>query len=140
MILQSYWIYFFECITTPVEFNLSWHLPEDMLKNLPGKNPGTSTNVMIGILNESQNLTNLAPFTEALISRQPEISQHTCIGTSNLRWSTCCFQDANSITAVLMSRKYYSETDRVRCDVETSVILFIRDVTINLTYCCNWNL
>lgn len=41
-------------------------------QKLPGKNPGTSTNVMIGILNASQNRTNRAPFTEALISRQPE--------------------------------------------------------------------
>lgn len=39
--------------------------------NLPGKNPGTSTNVTIGMLKESQNLTNLAPLTEAFISKQP---------------------------------------------------------------------
>ena len=39
---------------------------------LPGRKPGTSTNVTIGMLNESQNLTNLAPLTEALMSKQPE--------------------------------------------------------------------
>jgi len=38
---------------------------------VPGKNPGTSTNVMIGILNESQKRTNLAAFTDASISRHP---------------------------------------------------------------------
>ena len=37
----------------------------------PGRNPGTSTNVMIGMLNASQNRTNRALFTDALISRQP---------------------------------------------------------------------
>ena len=38
---------------------------------MPGKNPGTSTKVMIGMLKASQNLTNRAPFTEALMSKQP---------------------------------------------------------------------
>jgi hypothetical protein len=38
---------------------------------VPGKNPGTSTNVIIGMLKESQNLTNLAALTEELISKQP---------------------------------------------------------------------
>ena len=37
----------------------------------PGRNPGTSTKVMRGMLNASQNLTNRAPFTEELMSRQP---------------------------------------------------------------------
>lgn len=37
----------------------------------PGKNPGTSTNVINGILNESQNLTNLAALTDESISKQP---------------------------------------------------------------------
>lgn len=40
--------------------------------DLPGKNPGTSTNVTMGILKASQNRTKRAPFTEALISRQPD--------------------------------------------------------------------
>lgn len=43
--------------------------------NLPGKNPGTSTNVTMGILKASQNRTKRAPFTEALISRQPDEMQ-----------------------------------------------------------------
>src|SRR5437879_10281798 len=38
---------------------------------VPGKKPGTSSNVTSGILNASQKRTNLAPFTEALMSRQP---------------------------------------------------------------------
>ena len=38
---------------------------------VPGKNPGTSTKVIIGILKQSQNLTNLAPFLEESISRHP---------------------------------------------------------------------
>ena len=37
----------------------------------PGKNPGTSTRVTMGILKASQNRTNLAAFTDALMSRQP---------------------------------------------------------------------
>ena len=41
----------------------------------PGRNPGTSTNVMIGMLNASQKRTNRAPLTEALMSKQPEIDQ-----------------------------------------------------------------
>lgn len=44
-----------------------------VLGNSPGKNPGTSTKVMMGMLKLSQNLTNLAPFTDALMSKQPEI-------------------------------------------------------------------
>jgi hypothetical protein len=39
---------------------------------------------MIGMLNESQNLTNLAPFTEEFISRQPEKNRST---------ETVCTQD-----------------------------------------------
>ena len=38
---------------------------------VPGKNPGTSTNVTIGILNESQKRTNRAAFTDASMSRHP---------------------------------------------------------------------
>lgn len=47
-----------------------WGIKENCL---PGRKPGTSTNVTSGILKASQNLTNLAPFTDALMSRQPEI-------------------------------------------------------------------
>jgi len=42
--------------------------------SVPGKNPGTSTNVIIGILNALANLTNLAAFTDALISKHPAFS------------------------------------------------------------------
>ena len=38
---------------------------------VPGKNPGTSTNVRIGILNASQNLTKRAAFLELSTSRHP---------------------------------------------------------------------
>lgn len=41
------------------------------MNDIPGKNPGTSTNVTMGILNASQNLTKRAPFTDALMSKQP---------------------------------------------------------------------
>src|SRR5690349_25116450 len=37
----------------------------------PGRKPGTSTNVRIGIEKASHVLTNLAAFSEASISRQP---------------------------------------------------------------------
>ena len=37
----------------------------------PGRNPGSSTNVITGILNASQKRTNRAPLTEALTSKQP---------------------------------------------------------------------
>lgn len=50
--------------------------------NLPGKNPGTSTNVTMGILKASQNRTKRAPFTEALISRQPVEMQEVLIGNT----------------------------------------------------------
>jgi len=43
-----------------------------MYHDIPGKNPGTSTKVTMGMLKASQKRTNLAPFTEALMSRQPE--------------------------------------------------------------------
>ena len=42
------------------------------LDHPPGRNPGTSTKVMSGMLKQSQNLTNLAALTEALMSRQPD--------------------------------------------------------------------
>lgn len=45
---------------------------QELQNCLPGRNPGTSTNVIIGILKASQNLTNRAPLTDELISRQPE--------------------------------------------------------------------
>ena len=38
---------------------------------LPGRKPGTSTRVMIGMLKASQNRTNRPAFIEALISRHP---------------------------------------------------------------------
>ena len=38
---------------------------------IPGKNPGTSTKVTRGMLKASQNRTNLAPFTDELISKHP---------------------------------------------------------------------
>lgn len=42
-------------------------------QRIPGRKPGTSTKVMIGMLNASQKRTNRAPFTEELMSKQPEI-------------------------------------------------------------------
>ena len=39
--------------------------------SLPGRNPGTSSKVMRGILKASQNLTNLAPLMDGVISRHP---------------------------------------------------------------------
>ena len=41
--------------------------------HVPGRNPGTSTKVMMGILNASQKRTNRAPLTEALMSKQPVV-------------------------------------------------------------------
>ena len=38
---------------------------------VPGKNPGTSSNVTSGILKQSQKRTNRAPLIEALISSVP---------------------------------------------------------------------
>src|SRR5205807_685962 len=38
---------------------------------VPGKNPGTSSNVTSGMLKQSQNRTNRAPFSDALMSRHP---------------------------------------------------------------------
>ncbi len=38
---------------------------------VPGRKPGTSTNVTSGMLKQSQNRTNRAAFTEALMSRHP---------------------------------------------------------------------
>ena len=41
---------------------------------VPGKNPGTSTNVTSGMLNASQKRTNRAAFTDALMSSAPAIT------------------------------------------------------------------
>jgi len=41
---------------------------------VPGINPGTSTKVSIGMLKQSQNLTNLAPLIEELTSKAPAIT------------------------------------------------------------------
>ena len=38
---------------------------------VPGRNPGTSSNVTSGMLNASQKRTKRAPFTEALMSSVP---------------------------------------------------------------------
>jgi hypothetical protein len=38
---------------------------------VPGKNPGVSTNVTIGILKASHVLINLAPLADELMSRTP---------------------------------------------------------------------
>src|ERR1035437_7747275 len=43
---------------------------------MPGRNPGTSTKVRIGMLNASQVRTNRAAFSDASMSRQPA----KCIG------------------------------------------------------------
>ena len=51
---------FAPCLITPP---YSW--------DVPGKKPGTSTNVKIGISKASQNLTNRAAFLELSISKQP---------------------------------------------------------------------
>lgn len=39
---------------------------------IPGRKPGTSTKVMMGMLKASQKRTKRAPFTEELMSKQPE--------------------------------------------------------------------
>ena len=38
---------------------------------VPGRKPGTSTKVITGMLKQSQNRTNRAAFTDALMSRHP---------------------------------------------------------------------
>ena len=43
-----------------------------MFSILPGRNPGTSTNVTIGILNASKKRTNRAAFVDASMSKQPK--------------------------------------------------------------------
>lgn len=51
----------------------------------PGRKPGTSTNVMSGILNASQNRTKRAPFTDELMSKHPrkrQIIQAELLGNS----------------------------------------------------------
>ena len=49
---------------------------------VPGRNPGTSTKVTRGMLKASQNLTNLAPFTDELMSKQPS-QQHQKTDTNS---------------------------------------------------------
>ena len=44
---------------------------------MPGRKPGTSTNVMMGMLNPSHNHTNLAPFTGELMSKQPKVQKNS---------------------------------------------------------------
>ncbi|CKP13838.1 Uncharacterised protein [Mycobacterium tuberculosis] len=44
--------------------------------SVPGRKPGTSTSMTMGILKQSQVRTNRAAFSEALISRQPA----KCVG------------------------------------------------------------
>ena len=39
--------------------------------SVPGKNPGTSSKTKIGILKQSQNLTNRAAFSDELLSNTP---------------------------------------------------------------------
>src|ERR1700737_4446257 len=46
---------------------------------VPGRNPGTSTNVTIGMLKQSQNRTKRAAFRELSMSRQPA-SPHRLVG------------------------------------------------------------
>lgn len=41
-------------------------------QRIPGRKPGTSTKVMMGILKASQKRTKRAPFTEELMSKQPD--------------------------------------------------------------------
>lgn len=57
---------------------------------LPGRNPGTSSNVMIGMLNASQKRTKRAPFTDASISRHPVHINHFLlpISISLIPWHT----------------------------------------------------
>lgn len=46
-------------------------LAPSSVNDLPGRKPGTSTKVMSGMLNASQNRTKRAPFTDELISKHP---------------------------------------------------------------------
>lgn len=52
---------------------------------IPGKNPGTSTNVITGILKASQKRINLAALIEALISKQPN-NRQIYLKECNNRW------------------------------------------------------
>lgn len=49
---------------------------------LPGRKPGTSTKVMMGILKASQKRTKRAPFTEELMSKQPDGQTRQELGTA----------------------------------------------------------
>ena len=63
-------VVFFSDLTAPVFYHYKKWLQLDVY--IPGRNPGTSTKVIIGMLKASRNLTKRAAFTEASISRQPE--------------------------------------------------------------------
>lgn len=62
----------------------------------PGRNPGTSTKVINDILKASQNLTNLAALTEALLSKHPKkyiiYFRHKTVelNRTNFKFFTCC--------------------------------------------------
>ena len=56
---------------------------------VPGKNPGTSTNVTSGMLNASQNRTKRAAFTDASMSSTPARTIGCCATTPTLRPSRC---------------------------------------------------
>lgn len=52
---------------------------------IPGRKPGTSTKVMMGILKASQKRTKRAPFTEELMSKQPDKETEMKDWTANLK-------------------------------------------------------
>lgn len=52
--------------------------PTQLVLNSPGRKPGTSTKVMSGMLNASQNLTKRAPFTDELMSKHPTKRETVC--------------------------------------------------------------
>lgn len=58
---------------------------------VPGRKPGTSTNVIIGMLKASQNRTNLAPLTDELMSKQPIVKR-------NKRYEHSCFINCRFVT------------------------------------------
>lgn len=55
--------------------------------HVPGRNPGTSTKVMIGTLNASQKRTNRAPLTEALMSKQPAVQKQMIQQCGRVIWA-----------------------------------------------------
>lgn len=50
-------------------------LAEIEWQGIPGKNPGTSTKVIRGMLKASQKRTKRAPFTEEFMSKHPEVKK-----------------------------------------------------------------